>query len=93
VHEPDFADEAARTSHHILLQLSGHSHGGQINLPLLGPPLLPPLGQNYPAGLQTVRGTSWQVYTSRGVGVISPPLRLNCRPEVALITLVRGRDR
>jgi predicted MPP superfamily phosphohydrolase len=88
VHEPDFADEAARTGHQILLQLSGHSHGGQIRLPLLGPPFLPPLGRKYPAGLQAIRGASWQVYTSRGIGVISPPFRFNCRPEVALITLL-----
>jgi hypothetical protein len=92
VHEPDFADKAASSPHHILLQLSGHSHGGQVNLPLLGRPILPPLGERYPAGLKAVRGASWQVYTSRGVGVIFPPVRFNCRPEVALITLRGGGD-
>jgi predicted MPP superfamily phosphohydrolase len=89
VHEPDFAAAAARAPHRILLQLSGHSHGGQVNLPLLGRPILPWLGRVYPAGLQPVPGTTWQVYTSRGIGVIAPPLRFNCRPEVALLTLVR----
>ncbi len=87
VHEPDLADEVARVPHRILLQLSGHSHGGQVNLPLLGRPVLPWLGQKYPAGLQSVPGSRLQVYTNRGIGLIAPPLRFNCRPEVALLTL------
>jgi predicted MPP superfamily phosphohydrolase len=90
VHEPDFADQAARSPHRLLLQLSGHSHGGQVNLPLYGPPMLPWLGQKYPAGLRAVAGSALQVYTSRGVGVIAPPLRFNCRPEVARLTLARA---
>jgi predicted MPP superfamily phosphohydrolase len=87
VHEPDFADRLDRIPHRILLQLSGHSHGGQVNLPLLGPPVLPWLGQIYPAGLRRVPGSILQVYTNRGIGVIAPPLRFNCRPEVTLLTL------
>jgi predicted MPP superfamily phosphohydrolase len=91
VHEPDFADEAARAPHRILLQLSGHSHGGQVNIPFLGPPVLPWLGQKYPAGLYTAPNSTLQVYTNRGIGVIAPPVRFNCRPEIALLTLVRAR--
>lgn len=87
VHEPDFADQAAHSHHRIVLQLSGHSHGGQVNLPLLGPPVLPVLGRKYPAGLQRVPDSTLQVYTSRGIGVTAPPVRFNCRPEVALLTL------
>jgi predicted MPP superfamily phosphohydrolase len=87
VHEPDFADQAAQSPHRILLQLSGHSHGGQVILPWLGPPVLPPLGRRYPAGLQRVPGSSLQIYTNRGIGVTAPPVRLNCRPEVTLLTL------
>jgi predicted MPP superfamily phosphohydrolase len=90
VHEPDFADEAVQTPHRILLQLSGHSHGGQVHLPLLGRPILPWLGQKYPVGLGLVPGSTLQVYTSRGIGVIAPPVRFNCRPEVALLTLRRA---
>ncbi|MDH7487582.1 MAG: metallophosphoesterase [Anaerolineae bacterium] len=86
VHEPDFADKAARWA--IDLQLSGHSHGGQVRLPLLGAPLLPLWGQKYPIGLQRA-GDTW-VYTNRGLGVIDPPLRFNCRPEVTLLTLRRA---
>jgi hypothetical protein len=83
-HEPDLADEAA-TTHPFVLQLSGHSHGGQVRLPFIGAPLLPPYGQKYPIGLQ--RAGDMLVYTSRGVGMIAPAVRFNCQPEVTLITL------
>lgn len=82
-HEPDYADRAATFP--VDLQLSGHSHGGQINLPHFGPPVLPYLGQEYPAGLYQVG--SMALYTNRGIGVIAPPVRLNCPPEVTLLTL------
>ncbi|RPI52439.1 MAG: metallophosphoesterase [Chloroflexi bacterium] len=90
VHEPDFAARAALAPWSILLQLSGHSHGGQVRLPLVGRPILPWLGRIYPAGLQAVPGAALQVYTNCGVGVVEPPVRFNCRPEVALLTLVAG---
>lgn len=83
VHEPDFADRAAGFP--VDLQLSGHSHGGQINLPHFGRPVLPYLGQKYPAGLYQVG--AMVLYTNRGIGVIAPPVRLNCPPEVTLLTL------
>ena len=86
-HEPDFADKAARWG--IDLQLSGHSHGGQVRLPLLGAPLLPLWARKYPIGLQRA-GDTW-VYTNRGLGVIEPPVRFNCRPEVTLLTLKRNQ--
>jgi predicted MPP superfamily phosphohydrolase len=85
-HEPDFADTAAR--HAIALQLSGHSHGGQVRLPFLGAPVLPFLGQRYPIGLQRVPGSDTLVYTNRGIGMVSPAVRFNCRPEVAILRLV-----
>jgi hypothetical protein len=69
----------------VMLQLSGHSHGGQVHIPLLGPPLLPYLGQRYPAGLYRIG--QMQLYVTRGVGLVAPPVRLNCRPEVTLLTL------
>jgi uncharacterized protein len=86
VHEPDFADEIAR--HPVDLQLSGHSHGGQVWIPGIGAPILPSLATKYPRGLYQV--ANMQLYTNRGIGVITPPVRLNCRPEITLITLVGG---
>ena len=82
-HEPDFGDEAS--AYPVDLQLSGHSHGGQINLPLVGPPVLPWLGRKYPAGLYEVAGL--QLYTNRGIGLIAPAVRFNCPPEVTVLTL------
>lgn len=84
-HEPDFADHA--TKFPVDLQLSGHSHGGQVRLPGIGPIVLPDMAQKYHTGLNRVGRL--QVYTTRGVGVINPPVRLNCPPEVTLITLER----
>jgi predicted MPP superfamily phosphohydrolase len=84
VHEPDFADEVAQDGR-VCLQLSGHSHGGQVCCPLLGPPCLPRLARKYPSGLYRVGGL-W-LYTNRGLGVMGLPVRLNCRPEITLFTL------
>ena len=84
MHEPDFADESAPTGR-FDLQLSGHSHGGQVVMPLTGPVVLPRLGRKYHTGLYQV-GNMLQ-YTNRGVGTVGPSLRLNCPPEVTVFTL------
>jgi len=82
-HEPDFADQATR--HNVTLQLSGHSHGGQVRLPFVGAPILPYLAHKYPYGLRRV-GEMW-LYTNRGVGLIAPAVRFLCRPEITLLRL------
>jgi predicted MPP superfamily phosphohydrolase len=82
-HEPDFADEAAK--HSVDLQLSGHSHGGQIRFPLLPPLALPKLGRKYPIGLRNVGRMA--LYTNIGLGTIGVPIRLLATPEVTLFTL------
>ncbi len=91
-HEPDFADTASRAG--IPLQLSGHSHGGQVIVPGIGPIVLPPYGEKYPIGLQRLQGPRTLVYTNVGVGLIPWELgpmalavRWNCPPEVTLLTL------
>ena len=83
-HEPDYADVSAATGR-FDLQLSGHSHGGQVVLPIIGPPFLPNLAQKYPSGLYRV-GEMYQ-YTNRGVGMGLPYVRFNCRPEITVFTL------
>jgi predicted MPP superfamily phosphohydrolase len=83
-HEPDFADTSAATGK-FDLQISGHTHGGQVNLPLLGPPVRPYLGQKYPMGLYKI-GNMFQ-YTNRGVGMARLPIRLNCPPEITIFVL------
>jgi predicted MPP superfamily phosphohydrolase len=83
-HEPDYADVSARTGR-FDLQLSGHSHGGQVVLPFIGPPILPYLGHKYPSGLYQVM--DMYQYTNRGVGMTTPYIRFNCRPEITVFTL------
>ena len=89
-HEPDFADESAPTGR-FDLQLSGHSHGGQVAIPFLGPPRLPPLGRKYPKGLYMV-GTM-ALYTNRGIGTVGLPVRFFARPEITVLTLKAMRRR
>ncbi len=83
-HEPDFADISSKSGR-FGLQLSGHSHGGQVILPFVGPPVLPRLGKKYPDGLYRV-GDMWQ-YTNRGVGMTDLPIRINCPPEITVFML------
>lgn len=83
-HEPDFADTSAATGR-FDLQLSGHSHGGQVVLPGIGPIQLPRLALKYPSGLYHVG--SMLLYTNRGVGMSPPRVRFNCHPEITVFTL------
>lgn len=82
-HEPDYANDAAR--YPIDLQLSGHSHGGQVWIPGIGAPWLPAMARRYPRGLYRVG--KMPLYTNMGIGTIRAPIRINCPPEVTLITL------
>lgn len=82
-HEPDFADTSAGTDR-FDLQLSGHSHGGQVSLPLLRSAVLPRLSHRYPRGLYRVGGMF--LYTNRGLGT-HPRFRFGCRPEITVFTL------
>ncbi|WP_420630920.1 metallophosphoesterase [Candidatus Leptofilum sp.] len=83
-HEPDFADDFLADGR-IHLQLSGHTHGGQVRVPGLGPIVLPRYGQKYHNGLYQVG--QGQLYVNRGIGVIGPAVRLNCPPEITEIVL------
>ena len=82
-HNPRRLAEAA--SLNVPAVLSGHTHGGQVVIPGVGPIA----GRDFPviAGLGTRANTS--MFVSRGVGTVYVPVRLNCPPEVAVITLRR----
>ncbi len=68
------------------LMLSGHTHGGQARLPFVGPLYVPSqFGFRYLAG--RFREAGRQLYVSRGIGVITAPIRWRCPPEVTLVTL------
>ena len=82
-HEPDFLLEAAETG--IDFQLSGHIHGGQIKLPLIGPLFSPSrFNRRYTEGFYKRNRTI--MYMSRGIGG-HPPIRLFCKPEIAVFKL------
>lgn len=87
-HEPDFADESAATGR-FDLQLSGHSHGGQVAIPFIGPPRLPAMGRKYPHGLYKVGDMA--LYTNRGIGMVGLPVRFFARPEITVLTLLSTR--
>jgi uncharacterized protein len=82
-HEPDFADVSSATGR-FDLQLSGHSHGGQVAVPFLRRLILPPFSQRYTRGLYDVRGMIQ--YTNRGLGFVQARLRFLCRPEITVST-------
>jgi len=83
-HNPDYAERISDPR--VALVLSGHTHGGQICFPFIGAPIVPSrFQQKYRAGL--CRAPNVPVFVTTGVGSSFPPVRLNCPPEVALLTL------
>jgi predicted MPP superfamily phosphohydrolase len=72
------------------LVLSGHTHGGQVDLPGIREPWVPSrFGDRYTGG-GVVRSGHRRLYVSRGVGTSRLPVRLRARPEVAVLTVRRG---
>ncbi len=88
-HEPDFAKQSSQTNL-FDLQISGHSHGGQFIIPKFETtPFRGPNSTKYPVGLYKV-GNMIQ-YTSKGLGTNSFRIRINCKPEITVITLKTGK--
>jgi predicted MPP superfamily phosphohydrolase len=86
-HNPDVAE--TNRDPRVGLMLSGHTHGGQVVVPFYGAPRVPSrYGQKYLNGL--VQAPHCQVFISRGVGTVTPPVRLLCPPEVVFLTLTRA---
>jgi len=85
-HNPDFASRIA-DDQRVDVVFSGHTHGGQIALPGVGPLVVPSrYGQKYAGGL--CQGPRCAVVVSRGVGMSVLPLRVNVPPEIVLVELV-----
>lgn len=97
-HNPDAAEHpqllhesTTHPRHRVDLMLSGHTHGGQVKLPILGRPIVPSrFGSKYAYGLNA--GPLCPVLTTAGVGMSILPLRLNVPPEIVEIELVDGGD-
>lgn len=84
MHEPDYWDQA-RKDKRVALQVSGHTHGGQLRIPMHGALRLPRYGRKYDSGLFNDR--SQFLLVNRGIGTITYHVRVNCPPEISLITL------
>lgn len=82
-HEPDFADTAS--NHPIDLQLSGHSHGGQVRLPFIGHIYTPIYAEKYVAGKYTLNHLT--LFVNKGIGTTRLPFRFFCKPEIHEFTL------
>lgn len=84
LHELYLVDETGLDPR-ITLQLSGHTHGGQVLIPGKAPLFKPYLGTKYSQGLFKVRGA--YLYTNSRLGVISVTFCINCPPEITRLTL------
>ncbi|WP_414051217.1 metallophosphoesterase [Macrococcus animalis] len=85
VHEPDYADFVKKFN--VNIQLSGHSHGGQIYFPLIGAPIKPGLARKYLKGLHKLRYKKNILYlhVSRGLGTTHLPIRFFAKPQITKI--------
>lgn len=91
VHEPDYANFVKK--YKVDLQLSGHSHGGQIRLPLFGAIVTPQLARKYVKGLYTVKNKYGRliVHVSPGLGTTHLPVRFFCPPEITVLNLIEKK--
>jgi hypothetical protein len=76
------------SEHGVDLVLSGHTHGGQVRLPVVGSVYgRSKLGERFVEGWNRLNGT--QIYISRGIGKVLLPIRVGCPSEIALLRLRR----
>jgi predicted MPP superfamily phosphohydrolase len=80
-HDPRRISEAVALD--IPMVLSGHTHGGQVVLPVVGAVA----ARKFPVVAGTLRRGNTTMFVSRGIGTVYVPVRLNCPPEVAILTL------
>lgn len=89
-HSPDIIEHAAELG--IDLVLTGHTHGGQVRLPLIGAIYIPSkYGRRFDKGWFNIKNT--RMYVNRGLGGIFPPIRFLCRKEIAILKLVSGEGK
>lgn len=85
-HEPDIIDNVLDNP--VNLMISGHTHGGQINIFGLVKTMLPPEGQKYVKGFHEFDNeANTTLYVSKGIGMTKLPFRFMAMPEVTFITL------
>jgi predicted MPP superfamily phosphohydrolase len=86
-HAPDYADNVLAHGYGAVVDvmLSGHSHGGQVRLPIVGAVHRVYGAEKYVQGMYQLGGM--QLYVNRGIGTVGVPFRLNCPPEITVFTL------
>ncbi|CAH0345894.1 metallophosphoesterase [Bacillus sp. CECT 9360] len=82
-HAPDLADTSA--TYDIQLQLSGHSHGGQVQIPFVGALITPPFAEKYKEGTFDI--DQLKLHVNRGLGTTRLPYRFLSRPEITVFDL------
>ncbi len=87
-HEPDIFPRVARSSRHVALTLSGHTHGGQVNLLGLRPAAGSPGSRIYPRG--HFRENGRDLLVSSGLGCSLLPIRVGVPPEIMVVELGAG---
>jgi predicted MPP superfamily phosphohydrolase len=83
-HDPRRLVQAAQLG--VPLVFSGHTHGGQVNVPLVGSPA----AWRFPVVAGLGKRNRSMVYVTRGLGTVVIPVRFNCPPEISILTLERG---
>jgi len=84
-HEPDYADTARQFP--VDVQLSGHSHGGQVRFPFLGHLYTPAYAEKYVQGKYVFNDERLTLYVNSGIGTTRLPYRFLCKPEIHVFTL------
>ncbi|GLO65840.1 MULTISPECIES: metallophosphoesterase [Oceanobacillus] len=87
-HEPDFAD--ITKNYPVQVQLSGHSHGGQVRFPFIGDLYTPPYAEKYVQGKYELH-QNFTLYVNSGIGTTRLPYRFLCKPELHMYELKAKR--
>ncbi|MFJ8352959.1 metallophosphoesterase [Bacillus paramycoides] len=92
VHEPDVVDKVAR--YPVDFQMSGHSHGGQVQIPFAGPLITTKLAEKYVEGMYELEGKSksLHLYVNRGIGTTRMPVRFWSVPELSVFVLKKNSN-
>ncbi|MBU3955989.1 metallophosphoesterase, partial [bacterium] len=89
-HNPDLFEILKLYEYKIDLIAAGHTHGGQVVIPFIGPPLVPSIyGKKYASGF--IREKNGLMYVTRGIGTYLLPVRFFCRPEITLFILSEAK--
>lgn len=92
IHEPDVVDKVAR--YPVDFQMSGHSHGGQVQIPFVGPLITTKLAESYVEGMYELEGKSkpLHLYVNRGIGTTRMPVRFWSVPELSVFVLKQNNN-